>query len=377
MSEVKNQHYISQRILEKFANEKNQVAEALVNKKKVYLTNYRQSMSETYTYEHPELEVNELETFFSKIEGYFSPALNYILELIDDFENEQSSFELIKNQIDKYMKEFIIFYYRSGALLHEFSFNMSDKKHRIFLLLDSIMNSNYIEKLSQAIINYYDFFLIKSDESAFLLSDQYISSASLNVKGRFLNISNRNLGLKDIIILIPLSSKYYVAYSNGKTPEYLYKGKINVLTENQVNKVNKCIINNSYIKCIGEKIALVNKYLETFEFQSPVGSIGIYDNGDSASSTIKKEIFFYDTDKELWEFFVSLKYTKFIKNEIGRNDRCLCNSGKKFKNCCQDKFNQIMEVLDNMRYKRFNKFKIKPSLTIEKGINELYIENVK
>lgn len=381
MSEVKNQHYISQRILEKFANNKNQVVEALVNEDKVYSTNYRQSMSEKYIYEHPALEVNELEKFFGEIEGYFSPALNEFLSLIEQYENKSILLDKVKVQIEKYMKEFIIFYYRSGALLHEFSsFDKTDNKfHKIVLLLDNILNSNYIKELSHTITNHYDFYLLKSEDSSFLLSDQYISSASLSVKGRYLNVSNRNLGMKDVLILIPLSSNYYIAYTNGNNPHYFRTNTLNVLTEEQVIEINNCIINNSYVKCIGKNKACVEEALKNFDIQSPVGTVASYKSGGQSIAKIKKEVFFYEKDKELWDFFVGHNYTDFLvsntKVKLERNDDCLCNSGKKFKRCCMDNVYKSIEILDNMHNNRSNKVRIKSNLRIEKAISELFIES--
>ena len=51
---IKNQHYVPQCVLEYFSDN-NQVIEALVEKKRIYKTNYRNSMSERLVYEHPEL----------------------------------------------------------------------------------------------------------------------------------------------------------------------------------------------------------------------------------------------------------------------------------------------------------------------------------
>lgn len=372
MSEVKNQHYISQRILEKFANEKNQVVEALVGKGRFYRTNFRQSMSEKYTYEHPMLEKNKLEKFFGNIEGYFTPALNQIISQIKQYENKLIKLEDIKSIVEKYMNEFIIFYYRSGALLHEFSFEMVNLSDKIFLLLENIMNSKYIRELSKTIIHHYDFSIIKSKTNSFLLSDQYISTASLNVKGRFLNLSNRHLGMKNVLFLIPLSSEYYIVYSNGKTPEYIKANKLNLLTEQEETEINQVIINNSYTKCIGYHEQPVKEALKSFKYYSPVGTIAQYENGGKFSATVKKEIFFHEEDKKLWDFFINHRYSNFINVNITRNQNCLCNSGLKFKKCCMSNYNSSMRILDNMHYQRYEDIFINPDVIIERGINEFY-----
>jgi len=207
---VINQHYIPQCILKHFSNSKNQVIEALVEQKKVYKTNYRQSMSERYTYEHSTLETNKIEKFFSRIEGYFAEVIINILHMIEQYESGQVEFDEIKMIVERYMREFLIFYYRSGALLYEFSFLQENEEIKIPYLLNNITNSNYIRDLSTTITTYYNFSIIKSEDMAFLLSDQYISTSALAIKGRFGNVSNRHLGFRDVIAFIPLSSKYYI-----------------------------------------------------------------------------------------------------------------------------------------------------------------------
>jgi hypothetical protein len=39
--------------------------------------------------------------------------------------------------------------------------------------------------------------------------------------------------------------------------------------------------------------------------------------------------------------------------KIGRNDKCLCGSGLKFKNCCWDKFAVLPESSDTPELRRF------------------------
>ena len=70
-------------------------------------------------------------------------------------------------------------------------------------------------------------------------------------KETFANITNRQIGLKNVIILIPISSKYYAVYYNGRIPDYINRDCVNTLNEEQINEINSVIINNSYVKCIG------------------------------------------------------------------------------------------------------------------------------
>ncbi|MED3788915.1 DUF4238 domain-containing protein [Peribacillus frigoritolerans] len=373
-NDVVNQHYIPQCVLKHFANTKNQVIETLVDSKRVYKTNYRQSMSERYTYEHPSLEKNKLEKYFSKIEGYFGKAIYEILGIIEQHENGLIEFKKIQSLVERYMREFIIFYYRSGALLHEFSFMQENENVKINYLLKNILNSNYIRNLSETIIKYYNISIIKSDEMAFLLSDQYLSTSALSIKGRFLNISNRHLGFKGVILLIPLSSKYYIAYYDGNAPGYILPNKVNALTDIQTREINKTIINNSYKKCIGFQEYSVKNAIVDFERKSPSITLGHYTSGAKTGATVKKELFFNENDQESWDFFITSKFVKFKNTK--RNDNCPCGSEKKFKKCCIDNYEASMITINQLDQinKNPSSILVNPNATAEKGIAEFFLE---
>jgi len=254
---VKNQHYISQCILRHFANENGQVYEALVDEKRVYPTNYRNAMSERWTYEHPDLEKNNLERYFAKIEQYMGKVAFHFIETTRQHEEGAVPFSVIKGAIQQYIREIIIFYYRSGALLHEFEFQRDHKHDRIPLMFMSIMNSRYIKALGATLTNNYEAAIIKSADGRFLMSDQYLSTAALKIKNRFTTISNRHIGLRDILILIPISKHYYFVYFHGNKPDYIRAETINDLQKEQLEEINSVIVNNSYTKCIaGDKGSL-------------------------------------------------------------------------------------------------------------------------
>jgi uncharacterized protein YchJ len=363
---TKNQHYIPQSVIANFANNKGQVHECLLKKnKRLYVTNNRQSMSERYTYEHPDLPENHLENAFSKIESDFSP-------LIRDIRNhlENGEISLAKQIVESLITKFIVFYYRSGALLNEFSFNGTEDELKINLMLDKILNSNYINKLSQTLINNYQFAVIKSDED-FLMSDQYVSTAALSIKGRFTNLSNRHIGLKDVIILIPISSKFYVVYSNGKTPDYIKPEQINILNEQQVDVINSAIINNSYKKCLCLKREPIEKVIDCFRTDSPVRTIMIYKSGHQSGALTKKEVFYYKEDVDQWEFIAKNKYATHYKSK--RNDLCKCDSGKKYKHCCLNKAETSVRIINDMHTKSHKRFLVSRTATIEKALDEYYI----
>lgn len=369
-NDVKNQHYIPQSILTNFANEKNQIIEALVDKGKSYPTNFRHSMSQRDTYEHPHLERNTLEKYFGEIESYFSPAMREIINLIKKYEQNTIEFDLVKKQVERYMSEYIIFYYRSGALLHEFSFEQLVKHRKIDLLLENIMNSKYIQQLSKTLINYYDFSVIKSEKNLFLLSDQYVSTAALSIKGRYINISNRHMGLKEVIILIPLSSKYYIVFSHGSPPAFIKPNQINQLTESQVKEINKVIINNSYKKCIGYSKQSLTEALNDFRYKSSAMTVAAFESGAKTGATLKKEIFYYEKDERLWDFLTNLEFIKF--HNTSRNEQCPCGSGKKFKRCCQNNYDFTMKLISDMHSRHPSAIRVHPSAVIEKPIGEFF-----
>ncbi|EGL19829.1 MULTISPECIES: DUF4238 domain-containing protein [unclassified Paenibacillus] len=363
---TKNQHYIPQSILSNFANNKGKVFEILLKNMNIYSVSYRQSMSERFTYEHPYLEDNYLEKKFGTLESYFAPAMRKIIESI---ESDSFNIQDIKKQSETYMRDFLIFYYRSGALLNEYTLGGLQKEDKIPLLLEKIFDSKYLIELSNTIIKHYDFSIIKSEEDGFLLSDQYVSTCALSIKGQYANLSNRHLGLKDVLILIPLSSKYYITYFNGKKPHYINSNAVNILSGDQVREINTSIINNSYIKCIGAKRESIELVKEAFKFESPSKAIMVYESGRQIAALNKKEVFFYDTDIEQWSYFRNLHHTKNFHTK--RNDICNCGSGKKYKRCCLTKTERNYSIVNNM-YKEGHHIKIRVHSTaiLEKPLDE-------
>ncbi|MBN1618314.1 DUF4238 domain-containing protein [Candidatus Dojkabacteria bacterium] len=207
---VKNQRYIPEFVLWNFVNSDDKFFETLLNKKTVYPTSPPSSMSARFIYEDDHLKTNTVENFFSKIETEAAPKLKEVIKKIEQFKNGTvDDIEENKVEIESLLPIFLLFYYRSGALLTEFS--SIQKEDKIPLLSKKILNEHYIKLLADTIKNGYKFALIESVKN-FLLSDQFISTAGLKIKCQFMNISNRHMGLKDTLILIPLSSSFYVAY---------------------------------------------------------------------------------------------------------------------------------------------------------------------
>lgn len=345
MSEVTiNQHYISKCILANFSNKDEQVYECLVNSGKIYPTNIKNSMMNRNTYEHPYFETNRIEKWFSRIEHYAGPAIKQIIMTIENYETSDTEFKLIRVLVNTYLTTFIIFYYRSGALLYEYSFGQKNKDDRILIMSKKLMNSKYIRALSKTVVQHYNFTVIKSHQGKFLMSDQFLSTAALSIKNSFFQISNRHMGLKDTIILIPISKNYYVVYYHGDAPKYILPNKVNTLNEHQVSDINRIIINNSYRKCISYSREALEDALEKYEYRSPSEIMSGSDNGPYFGATLKKEIFFYSRDQKAWELIRELnKWDTY--NDIGRNDKCPCGSNEKYKKCCLETLEIVKRII--------------------------------
>jgi len=366
---VKNQHYIPQSVLKHFAfNEK--VFEVLLEENKgPYPTHYRNSMSERFTYEHPDLALNQLEKFFQEVESDYGPAIIEALRLITLYESGEGTIHSIKKHVQSYLSAIVIYYYRSGALLHEFAYETSRKEARISMLLNKLTKTEYINDLGNSIKDYYNFAILKSDEGHFLLSDQYISTAALRIKSRFGNISNRHLGLKEVMILVPFSSQYYIVFYHGRKPEFIHPDTLSTLNPEEVSLINKIIINNSYKKCVSREKSPLLEALPHFEWSSPSAVYVGYGSGRVGGSTLKKEIFHYEQDKRVWELFTT-DPTHFRKyNELGRNDGCGCGSGKKFKSCCYEDFEEVKRIWRTISDKHLaTKVGVHPEAQVEESI---------
>ncbi len=350
---VRVQHYISQGILRLFSENKQSVFEFNLENNKVYRAGISTTMSDKLTYEHPFLPGNTLENTFKKIEDKYIPRIKSIVDLL-----ENGKIDVARKEIETLLEYILLFYYRSGAILYEFSDNNEfDKPSVIENMLKRISDARYLTRLANTIISDYTFVVLKSENGEFLLSDQYVSTASLNCKGMITNFSNRTIGFADCLILIPLSSKYYVAYYNGSFPlsKPINSDKIYELTKLDLLNLNKVIIRNSYRKCIAmhrDELESVKEYKSSI--CGTVGTIIKYSNGSYRSYTIKKEVFYRDIDQDIFdhllEYYSSLaKFKEVNHRKIGRNDLCLCGSNIKFKKCCIEKYKQAEHIYDMIK----------------------------
>ncbi len=330
MQVTKKQHYVSKGILNFFTNSKNQLYEFLVNdiNKKPYPLSPDGAMCERFTYEHDLLKINTIEDLFANtIDGEIPKVIKRAINKIGQYEKNVIDIEEVYKEISNALELFLLHYYRSGALLEEFSSN--DEARKIELMLHKILDSNYIALLASTIKDFYKFAILESDNN-FLISDQYISTAALKVKSQFVEVSNRNIGLKETVILIPLSSRYYVVFWNSDKQNIFREFQINFIDEVLLEKINRVILNNSYKKCVGTKKSVCQKIQDKFIHNSPSTVFS-----ESFSFTKKKEVFWSEKDALYWKSFKSHKKPDEFNN-LGRNEICSCGSGKKYKRCHHD-----------------------------------------
>lgn len=300
---VIRQHYISQGILRLFSKNKKSVYELNIQNDNIYREGISTTMSDKYTYEHPFLEGNALENAFKGIEDIYIPRIKEIIEELDE-----NSFAKAQADIESILKYILLFYYRSGAVLHEFSDNNEfTKKEVINSMLKRVGDSSYLEKLASMVINDYNFIVVQSLGEELVLSDQYVSTASLNCKGMISNLSNRTIGFSETLILIPLSAKYYAIYYNGNftLSKSLRSGEIYLLEPQDIISLNKVIVRNSYKKCVAmhqEELQNVKQYKS--KVVSPSGIIIKNRDGSYKSFTIKKEVFYYDRDEDIFNNYI-------------------------------------------------------------------------
>lgn len=327
--------------------------EALLEQNKIYPSTPKSSMSAKFIYEDDRLSTNTVENYFEKIETDVVPNIKEIVGDIFLFKEKKIKFNDIKKKIESLLPIFIIFYYRSGALLAEFS--SINKKDKIPLLSRKILNKRYINLLSNMIKNNYKLAIIESDNN-FLMSDQYVSTASFNIKAKFSNISNRTMGLKETLILIPVCSNYYIVYWHSEN-NFLKENKINSLNSYDINKINYVIMNNSYQKCIASNEVVLKDLIADYSYSSPCSMFwGNDKTGFYGGAISKKEVFYNKIDKEAYDNF-DLFYLRNGYKDLGRNDLCFCGSKKKFKNCHEEQYERLKFMLNDLKSPKIDAIK--------------------
>ena len=283
--------------------------------------NYNKTMAQNFVYEHPKLSTNYLEKLFSDIEDVYIPKIDSCIAKIEKEDLSGINYSQFILRVKEMLPIFMIFYFRSGALLYEYSFSSENPKlDRVERMILNIFDGRYLWGLCETISKFYESAVIVDEKERFLLSDQYISTVALSYKNKFSNASNRQIGMKDTMILLPLSAKYYVVFYHGKKPNYISKEKFCVLDDIDVAEINNVIYQNSYVKCIAKKQEAFDM-LEKITLYSPTKTMMLYNDGTVKDYVSKREVFLYKNDRDMNENSIHYidDYILKIKGKIGRN----------------------------------------------------------
>ena len=370
MSQItKKQHYIPKAILKYFSYDRSSFYEGQILPQQCYKTNINNSMCERNIYEADLLKTNAIESFFAETVdsdlAVFEKDINDILNMKED-----GFVEYAYNCVKKYIISIMACYFRSGAILLEYNTAYSEEKGQNILKILGRITPSYITRLCRTILFDYDFSLIQSDKSEFLIGDQYIATAALRIKSNFSNASNRQIGFKHTILILPVSSSFCVVFFHGEKPDYIKKNQLHVLNRDECKQINLAIRNSAYRKIAGSNLDAVSNIIAekavAERYQSPMTAVMKYESGRTVAHVMKKEVFFYPRDYEAMELFHSFKFDL----SIGRNDKCYCGSGKKYKNCCFEKIRIIKEMKNSFLAKDKNglQYSITPKTFVEESI---------
>lgn len=367
---VINQHYVPKYILKFFKesneiynNKKKRIYHVLHQKKNVYPSTIDRVMSGEYFYEHPNFATNEIEDQFKRYETIYSKIHGQLFSLICEYEKGREKFSQVKAKSFSLVEPIIRMHLRSGAMMFELKF-WSHSLNNIYAMLYRFNNINYIKAFARVLTNFHGFCILKSSDNNFVISDQILTSAALSFKARFLNATNRTIGQKDVIVFLPISKIYYLCFFNGNKPNFVRPNQLRYLTPQQTEEVNKIIMNNSYLQTAGPSYNSLNSILNTYKQVFPKEIFYKTDKGRGAIE-LRKEVFFYEKDKEIFNFIEDAKYLEY--KGIQKNDLCPCGSGKKFVECCRYKMRALQKFM-----KKKESFLIPKCNFLELNIFEYY-----
>lgn len=372
MQTTKKQHYIPQGLIKHFSSGDRRTFE-LYNNNFLSEKAIKNTMCHNLVYEHDKIPINSLEHFFSKIESSFIPLHDKLVIQIKKNYEEKSI--IPEDSINELLLFYVLLYLRSGALLEEYSAYSDDPKNqRVERLLENLLVSSYPAKLTNTISQGYQISVIASKEDFFLMSDQFISTASLKFKNTFSNRSNRQIGFKDTILFIPISSKFYIVFYHGNKPDYIIPKKISTLTTTQVTEINSIIAKNSYKKTIASREKPLKNIKKDIESTTgPRRNLLFYNDDTVSIFTTKKEIEFYNSERLFAQNYMTLfaEYKNNYENKIKRNDICFCGSKKKYKKCCLLIHQRLLEIARRIWNQEKDWYSISSNLIVENAI-EVY-----
>lgn len=336
MSITKRQHYIPRSVIKYFSADGEYIFEGQIKfPNKFYKTNINNAMCSKNIYEHRLLEINAVENFFaSTVDAALSSFHREILILL-----ESSKVFEAKRCFANYAESILRCYFRSGAILEEYNTAYKSQKGQIILHLLADTPNNYLKGLRHTILNDYHFSVIKNNDIGFVLGDSYLTTTALAIKSRFSNASNRQIGYKETMLLLPISPFYCLVFYHGRKPKFIYKDTINQISNTDCLEINLAIFHASY-----------NKILS------------------------RKEAFFYRRDYEIMKLISPPRFSP-KDLDIGSYDLCYCGSGKLHKNCCIEKTKILKNVFASFSDNSYSeKVLIRHNTFVENAISIPQIE---
>lgn len=376
MTHTKKQHYIPQCLLRNFTFDKKKryCYEYNLSSRQCYQTNVANTMCANNIYEHPLLGTNYIENYFANsVDSELGQMSKEIINLLDN--QSEDSVQSVKRILETNLFSIIRCYFRSGAILEEYNTAFRTQKGKI--ILHVLLNTpfSYVKQLCNTIKMGYKFAIISNADTGFVIGDQFLATASLNFKALFSNASNRQIGMSDTILILPISTQYCAVYYHGTKPNYIFEDTINTLNNEQCMQVNLAIWHSAYGKIVGNsKDVLLDIAENAFikNYKSATTTVMTYESGRTVGHVTKREAFFHKRDYEVSELVHGMKFDL----SLGRNDLCFCGSGQKHKKCCLEKTEIIKTFIQRLKNDRFmqTSFHIDRRLFIEESISVPYQE---
>ena len=346
MSRTKKQHYIAQCLLKIFVDNED-IYECRIHPKKIYKTSFENSMCQNNSYEFFLLKDNFLEDFFAKnVDGDTAKLNREIIYLLNKNDCKiEEVYKLFFSGIHLYL----VNYYKSiTSLIRLGKDNSKTDNTSIFQMLSRILNKNYIKRLAYILNKGYKFSIIKAINGDFIMCDQYIATCSMKYKGRFTNISSRDIGVRDTIILFPINCYYYIIFFSDDVDGFELKEEvINVLNSEQVTKINEIIYNNAYEKVVSRINTNMNTLEKKYSSYGDITTSMVYSNGQVISYKIKNEVFLTQDQYDLCNYYESMSWASKDYRNTKVNEKCPCGSGKKYKKCCKTKVDRCFSIFNN------------------------------
>lgn len=136
----------------------------------------------------------------------------------------------------------------------------------------------------------------------------------------------------------------------------------------------KQVVGHTPVEKIFEKDGIISTdVFSTYRDGRQIGESAMkYSDGSIQDRIIKREVFFYEEDKDMnaHSFDYMSTYKTSIEGKIGRNDKCVCGSGKKYKKCCISKYEKAARILQDIYNQKNVDYTIPGARVVEDSILE-------